>query len=536
MKSTESKNSTPINPNDKNNGRNEDSDPTKGLIIGSPQWQKPQLLMLLITGCVLVSFFPTFLDVFALWNDLGDDFGHGWLVGGICLYLMISTHLLVTDDTNPPALKWLEPLQPLFLLAALAAGTIIILGQIAGILIVQVLVLPPLIWCLFAGIFGPNAALKLIPATAYLYFALPIWDNISAALQSMTAWANAQMLGLVEIPHMINGNRISIPSGTFEVASGCSGVKYFISSSAIAALFGLLYCRYWSSRILVLMAGMGTAVLLNWIRVMIIIVVGHETEMQHELVTDHNDFGWVLYAGSLIPFYFVAIKVMQWDQKRYLESVNTKASNIQIQAITQLPPFSKISLALGVALAPTLLFIAFKQQPFQIEQTQWTPGKQWHVSYATASTWQPNFLNANLTQTQSYFNAIEDITVDTHILTYFDQNQERELINYLNSIAGEKWRVSDNQQHLSDQGYPAKFTETIVENRKFEKVIILHWYQLGDYVETSEVKIKLRQILRFIERKDGAELLAVAARCASDCKQARQSIKLFLKQLSVHQQ
>jgi exosortase/archaeosortase family protein len=41
------------------------------------------------------------------------------------------------------------------------------------------------------------------------------------------------------------------------------------------------------------------ALLGNWLRIISIVIVGHVTEMQSPLVSDHGTFGWLIFAALL---------------------------------------------------------------------------------------------------------------------------------------------------------------------------------------------------------------------------------------------
>src|SRR5690606_37908570 len=54
----------------------------------------------------------------------------------------------------------------------------------------------------------------------------------------------------------------------------------------------------------------GTAVLLalltNWLRIFLLVVIGYQTEMKSSLMEDHEFFGWVLFALVMLPAIYYA--------------------------------------------------------------------------------------------------------------------------------------------------------------------------------------------------------------------------------------
>jgi len=54
-------------------------------------------------------------------------------------------------------------------------------------------------------------------------------------------------------------------------------------------------------RIAALLMGTALGLLANWIRIFALIIIGHITEMQSSLMSDHEFFGWALFAAILFP-------------------------------------------------------------------------------------------------------------------------------------------------------------------------------------------------------------------------------------------
>ncbi len=107
--------------------------------------------------------------------------------------------------------------------------------------------------------------------------------------------------------------------GTFEVAHGCSGLRYLlVGGQALVLIYGELYLSRLRSRItLFCLGGVAFALLANWIRVFVIIYMGgYETNMQSGLIEDHENFGWWVFAGTLVPpLYFLARQLEKRDDQ-----------------------------------------------------------------------------------------------------------------------------------------------------------------------------------------------------------------------------
>src|SRR5690554_8110709 len=67
-----------------------------------------------------------------------------------------------------------------------------------------------------------------------------------------------------------------------------------------------MYLSRFRSRLMLFGLGVVFALVANWIRVFVIIYMGYKTNMQSSLIDDHDNFGWWVFAGTLVPLYFIA--------------------------------------------------------------------------------------------------------------------------------------------------------------------------------------------------------------------------------------
>lgn len=153
-------------------------------------------------------------------------------------------------------------------------------------------------------IFVFNANIKIAAAAAYFIFLLPVWGILTIPLQYLSIFAAKTLMGFTTIPVFIEEQFVHIPSGTLEIAGGCSGLRYLLTSLAISTLFSFLYFRTIKNTAIFSSVAILGALLTNWLRITALIIIGHQTEMTSDLMTDHNMFGWYLY----IPFMFLLFK------------------------------------------------------------------------------------------------------------------------------------------------------------------------------------------------------------------------------------
>ena len=169
-------------------------------------------------------------------------------------------------------------------------------------------VLPLILLAITATILGLNAAARLALPILFLYFAIPVWDLMIPPLQTTTTAVVVTALRWTGFTAFIENTLIHIPAGTFEIAEGCAGIRYFIVSFALATFYGLLYLRTWASSLALIGVALALAILCNWLRVYSLVVIGDLTDMQHYFIAvSHARFGWGIYALSLVPVFVFAV-------------------------------------------------------------------------------------------------------------------------------------------------------------------------------------------------------------------------------------
>ncbi len=133
----------------------------------------------------------------------------------------------------------------------------------------------------------------------YGLLALPVWDFSNDLFQLGSLKATELLLGWSPIPHYVEGFRIELASGVFVVDAGCSGLRYMVSAVAISLLYAYLYFSTLRARLVCVGSLLMLALLGNWLRIILIVIIGYSTDMQSPLVNDHATFGWVIFAIML---------------------------------------------------------------------------------------------------------------------------------------------------------------------------------------------------------------------------------------------
>ena len=278
---------------------------------------------------IAVSFF-FFLSQFSIlqnfWEYSFDDgtYSHAYLIPFISAFLYWQLHkenlLTVNKKINIVALVTLTISTALVLIFSFAHFSF---GYRLFFVVAYM--------ALIASVFKPS--IKVLFPAFYLVFLVPIWGALIAPLQNLSTFAVTKIMSLTTIPVFVDGNFITIPVGIFEIAGGCSGLRYMIVSLGVSSLYIFLNIRSWGKGITFLTLAILGALLTNWIRITLLILIGNYTNMESGLMEDHNTFGWYIY----IPFIIILFAF----GNRYLVSTEKEE-----KVVKQDKPINKVSIAI----------------------------------------------------------------------------------------------------------------------------------------------------------------------------------------------
>lgn len=163
---------------------------------------------------------------------------------------------------------------------------------------------------------------------AFLVFIFPFWGGITTTLQGISVFAVTLLMSFTSVPTYVEAQYVSIPSGTFEIAHGCSGLRYLIVSLAISSLYIFLNIKsFWKAALFFSIAILG-GLLTNWLRITILILIGDYTNMTHSLMNDHNNFGWYVYMPFMLLLFILGGALSKSVTKTNIQNTVKKSSQV----------------------------------------------------------------------------------------------------------------------------------------------------------------------------------------------------------------
>lgn len=274
-------------------------------------WRRTGLLWLLAVGVLFFAYWDTAWSIGVSWEKY-KSYSHGYLVVPISAYI-VWLRRQEWLGVQPAGLWWVAALLlPVSLGWAVASLLDVQLGLHVGFFLQFFLIN----WALL----GNRAMWVLAAPLAYLFLALPIWNHLVPVLQDHTADTAAWGVRAFGVPVFHEGYYLVIPEGTFVVAEVCAGLRYLLATLSICGFYAMLNLRHWASALVFIAGSVAISVVFNWIRVVMVILAGHLTEMQSPIVVGsdaHIIHGWVTFGVALIPIFFLG----SWLQRREEKSL-----------------------------------------------------------------------------------------------------------------------------------------------------------------------------------------------------------------------
>jgi exosortase A len=265
--------------------------------------KNPNLILLSLfgLGVALASFF-----FFEQWSAMAvlwwgnETYSHGLLILPICLWLAWRDRASLAP-LNPQAsvLGFVPLIAGLFGWLVGTLADVNVVEQFGALL--ATLSLVPLI-------LGVQFSKRLWFPLLFAFFMVPAGEFLVPPLMAYTADATVIALQWSGIPVYRENMHFTLPTGRWSVVEACSGLRYVIAAVVLACLFSYLNYKTWSKRILFTFACLVLAIVANWIRAYVVVLVGHWSDMKYGTGDDHIYFGWVFFGLCMMGIFWMGSK------------------------------------------------------------------------------------------------------------------------------------------------------------------------------------------------------------------------------------
>lgn len=436
------------------------------------------------------------IELHTHWTTPADmDMGYPLLIVFIYFY-----HRSIKE--NQPA-----TLSPYYLVPLALVSCTIYLSSLLNLKSVFFLQLPLLLAALTGLFFGSKTMLKTLAPIGIVAMALPFWYAAIMPLQSMTVWATSNAIDLMRLTAFVEGNYITLPSGTVHVAGGCSGLKYLLSAITISLISSALNRQALIRTILFAICAATLAILANWVRVISLVGVGYYEGTSHPLMTDHDLFGWIIFGVFIAAYFFIDRNARTPLAENSVINTPARQSNLSFETVLVIAAFIVVA-------SPSMYSSSLKQQ---------TNNQNFNTNLAInisslnqkkdiARSWYPDYPDSE--HAEHYSVEQQAIRYDISIMHYFNWG-ENELAKTTNSVfPNEQWWLISDEQWTSDT---LKMRIAIATNKNKYRAVY-YWYDHQGKQVNSILQSKIQLIRDSLKDANFAALVAISHQCSGDCK------------------
>lgn len=234
------------------------------------------------------------------------DYSHGFLVPLFAGYLIWDKRK--TLSATPVRQTWSGISLIVFAIVVLILGVYGV--ELFTTRMSFIFLMGGLVWTFF----GSKMLRELRFPLLVLILAIPIpaiiFNHITFPLQLLASRIASDILPMLGVPVLQEGNVIQLPVMKLEVAEACSGIRSLMSLFALAVFYGYFLERTTKRRVILALASIPIAVAANVVRIVGTGLCVQYWDPDKALGFFHEFSGWVMFVISLCCLYLVH-KVME---------------------------------------------------------------------------------------------------------------------------------------------------------------------------------------------------------------------------------
>ena len=491
-------------------------------VMPTPQWRATGLAVAVALAVMGGAYWDTLVSIVLIWSR-SETFTHGFLIVPIVGFLVWQQRAELRLLTPQPA-----PVALLFLAGAVLLWCV---GRLLVVNVVQhfavVMMIPALLWWLL----GHAVIRRLAFPMAYLLFAVPFGEFLVPTLQDITATISVRALQHTGIPVLWEGRYFYIPSGSFEVAEACSGVRYLIASLALGTLYAYLtYHSLWRRTAFIALA-IVVPVIANGVRAYGIVMIAHLSDYQLAVGVDHFIYGWVFFGTVMLVLFWLG---NYFRDAPVVPIVGGSAPTADVVTDSNLR-WGWWGVALAIVLCGPLLNFWLQRDntaPATFDLRLPTGVGRWSGPHPSIDAWLPKFHGATTQQRGEYRG--DGPSVQVYVVYYAQQRAGAELVHAENTLFDSlnERRLGESIETIAVTDGTSWSVRALRVHTGYGERLIWSWYVVADHATGNTIVAKLLEArARVFGVRGGSALIALATNDAENAEAARARLQAFLSDM-----
>ena len=446
-------------------------------------WRVALPLTVAAIAIILATYWRTAESIVAIWWR-SETFAHGFLIVPISIFLVWMRRREVAQIAPAP--------DALGLVIIALAGLTWLVADAGQVQVIQQYAMTAMIPAAVIAVSGRRVARALAFPLAFLLLGVPVGEVFIPPLMDWTAHFTVVALRLTGIPVYQQGTFFTIPSGTWSVVEGCSGLRYLIASITVGTLYAYLsYQKFWKRALFVVLSVV-VPIIANGLRAYMIVMIADLSDMKLALGVDHLIYGWV--------FFGVVIFLLFWVGS-FWRDAPPAAPRITGAGSNSAPRGSGARTA-GAAFAAVAVAAAWPLWAAHLERADQASGTPvlaapagasgWAVDAKPLTSWRPRYSGAAASMFGVYRKG--DRTVALYLGYYPRQRRGEELVTTTNVMVVQKdpvWRQIAQAARTKDLGVgPVDIRETELKSAG-QSLLIWDWFRIAGHDLSNPYRAKL---------------------------------------------
>ncbi|NNF16577.1 MAG: exosortase A [Gammaproteobacteria bacterium] len=476
------------------------------------KWMPGFLLLLLFA----VIYRSSLISMWRTWGE-SETYAHGYLIFPIVAFLIWrKRHVLQRTPHLPVALA------PV---ALGGLGLLWVVGHLAHVQVVEQFLFIGMLLTLVLALYGlPFFKVILFPLF-YLGFAVPMGEVFVPALMEFTADFTVAALSLSGIPVYRDGMFFTIPSGDFEVAWACSGIRYLMASFSLGTLYAYLSYRSFKKQVLFGVVSLVVPIIANAVRAYGIVIIAHLSNMKYAVGADHLVYGWLFFGIIMFLLFYIGGRFRSAED--FEEDTHESISAESTGPTTSIVLYAAIIVALAVPQAVLMGTLNAASSEIELSQLPVAAG-EWRGPLAEKSYFEPELKTAENHVTARYAHTDGDIQLWVYRFRPFTDGKE--MINETNRLVRRRnWRTVDQRKlERANATYLPVVNESLMR-QNFTEYLVWHWYQLNDETTTSKIGGKLLEMQEWLTNGLRLNEAIVIVAAPGRGEESRALLELFMR-------
>jgi exosortase A len=402
------------------------------------------------------------------------------------------------------------------------------LARLTGVQVVEQAAFVGVIIGSWAAILGFQVSRFLLFPLMFLFFAVPMGEDLVPPMMEFTASFTVTALELTGIPVYREGLFFSLPSGNWSVVEACSGVRYLIASITLGVMYAYItYHTLWKRLLFIAMSAI-VPIFANGVRAYMIVMIGHLSGMEYATGVDHLIYGWF--------FFGIVMFILFWVGSFWQETEEAPQPVAPLQAMTHSSAVRKVIVVAVTSLVMAAAVTWATNRALTIEPqiscrlVAPAVGDGWQYAertYRWGAAHQPSEFVLDETAVDG------PVAVRLQLVLFPKQRQGQEAISPANKVAGEATRLvalGRRALTLNGERFDVVQEKILVKNGgRDEEHLVWRWYRVAGSSLSNRYEGKAREAWARIYpgRADGAWIALSTPFSSPDIARHQQVLEAF---------